>query len=64
MTETVCLPKVHLIIIFMVFIGLTSWYIHNDKKKHLDEPDYKYTDKIIDEVNKQINNLNIINNDR
>jgi len=57
MTETVCLPKTHLLIIFLIFIGSASWYIHKDKKKHIDDPQYKYNDMILDSMNKTINDL-------
>lgn len=33
MNENVCLPKNHLLIIFLTLIGLTSWYIHNENEK-------------------------------
>jgi hypothetical protein len=41
----------------MIFIGLASWYIHNDMSKHLNEPSYKYHDGIIDNLNKTIHEL-------
>jgi hypothetical protein len=47
---SVCLPLNHLLIIFAVFSGLSVWYIHNDKKKHVNEPNYKYNNAVIDEI--------------
>ena len=57
MSNNICLPTNHLIIIFMVLIGSAAWYIHNENKKHLDELNYKYNDGIIDNLNKTINEL-------
>ena len=57
MSEHICLPPTHLIIIMCVFIGLTSWYIHNDKKKHHAEPNYKYNDQILSKISKSISDL-------
>lgn len=57
MSDHICLPKTHIIIIFAVFIGLSVWYIHNDKKYHLDEPRYKFNDSVIDTINKKILDL-------
>ena len=37
MSNQICLPKSHIIIIFCFFIGLSAWYIHNDKKNNLDD---------------------------
>jgi hypothetical protein len=54
MDNKICLPTTHVLIIFCVFIGFTAWYIHNDKKKHLNDYDYKYEDSIINKINKQI----------
>lgn len=58
MSDNICLPKTHMIIVFAIFMGLTVWYIHNDKKYHTDEPNYKYSDSIIDSINKKISELN------
>lgn len=57
MTENICLPKTHLIIILLIFIGSAAWYIHNDKKKHLDDPSYKYNDAILDNLRKTITEI-------
>jgi hypothetical protein len=57
MSENICLPKIHMIIIFIIFIGLTAWYIHNDKKKHINDPNYKYNDMILDNLRKSISEL-------
>lgn len=57
MTQIICLPKTHLLIIFVVFIGSAAWYIHKDKKKHLDETNYKYNDIVLDNLKKTINQL-------
>jgi len=57
MTQIVCLPKTHLLIIFVIFIGSAAWYIHRDKKKHSDEPSYKYNDIVLDNLKKTINEL-------
>lgn len=54
MSENICLPKTHTLIIFVIFIGSAAWYIHKDKKKHLNEPDYKYNDLILDNLRKTI----------
>ncbi len=54
MTENICLPKTHMLIIFLIFIGSAAWYIHKDKKKHLDDPNYKYNDMILDTLRKTI----------
>lgn len=59
MSDYVVLPKNHLIIIFLVFIGMAVWYIHWDKKKHIDDPEYKYNDSMIKSLTKTIiKNLN------
>ena len=58
MSDNLCLPTNHLLIILMVFIGSAAWYIHNEKKKHLDDLNYKYNDGIIDHLNKIIIELN------
>lgn len=57
MTENICFPKTHLLIIFIIFIGSAAWYIHRDKKKHLDEPNYKYNDLVLDNLKKTITEL-------
>jgi hypothetical protein len=57
MTENICLPKTHLLIIFVIFIGSASWYIHKDKKKHVGEPNYKYNDMALDSLKKTISEL-------
>ena len=57
MTENICLPKTHLTIVLLVFISLAAWYIYRDKKKHLDEPGYKYNDMVLDSLRKTITEL-------
>ena len=57
MGENICLPQTHLIIIICVFIGLAVWYIHGEKKKHIDEPNYKYSDQILSNIAKSIAEL-------
>ena len=57
MSEQVCLPRTHLLIIFCIFSGFTIWYIHMDKKKHLDDPTYKYSDNAIKSLTKTIDKL-------
>ena len=57
MGENICLPQTHLIIIICVFAGLTCWYIHNEKKKHIKEPDYIYNDQILSRIAKSIAEL-------
>lgn len=57
MTDNICLPKTHMIIIFIIFIGSAAWYIHKDKEKHLNEPNYKYNDMILDNLKKTISEL-------
>jgi len=54
MSNQICLPKSHIIIIFCFFIGLSAWYIHNDKTKNIDDVNYKFNDSILDIVNKKI----------
>ena len=54
MSDQICLPKTHILIIFSIFIGLSVWYIHNEKKNHLDEPEYKFNDSLLDSINKKI----------
>jgi hypothetical protein len=53
MAEQICLPKSYILIIFCIFIGLAAWYIHNDKKRNLDN-NYKFNDSILDFINKKI----------
>ena len=53
----------NLIIMFCVFSGIAVWYMHNDKKKHLDEKDYKYGDLIVTKLLKKIDNINDIKRD-
>ena len=36
MSDNLCLPKTHLLIILCVFMGLTVWYIHFNKENQLD----------------------------
>jgi hypothetical protein len=57
MGEYICLPQTHLIIIICVFIGLASWYIHNEKNKYKYDPDYKYNDEILTKISKSISQL-------
>lgn len=57
MTENICLPKTHILIIFVIFIGSASWYIHWDKKKHLNEPNYNYNNLVLDNLRKTITEL-------
>lgn len=52
--STVCLPTVHILIIFCVFIGFTVLYIHYDKKKHNDEPNYNFNDSVVTKIVKAI----------
>jgi hypothetical protein len=54
MTNNVCLPRNHVLIIFVICISLATWYINNDKQKHLNEPNYKYDDQILDNLKKNI----------
>jgi hypothetical protein len=57
MNENICLPRTHMLIIFVIFIGSAAWYIHKDKKKHLDDPNYKYNDLVLDNLRKTITEL-------
>lgn len=57
MAETICLPQTHLIIIVSVFVGLAVWYIHNEKKKHIGEPEYRYNDETLLKIAKSIAEL-------
>ena len=54
------LPLNNIIILFCIIFGSTIFYIHIDKKKHINENDYKYTDTVIDKLKKIIQNQNII----
>ena len=64
MSDQFCLAKGHLLIIFCIFIGFSVWYIHNDKKKYLDDPTYKYSDTIVKKLTKTIEKLqNKVNDD-
>lgn len=54
----VCLSSTHLLIILSVFLGSAAWYIHNDKKKHVDDPNYKYDDKLITSIIKNLMDSN------
>jgi hypothetical protein len=56
-TDNICLPKTYFITIFSIFIASVVWYIHFDKKKHLDEKDYKYNETIINKMIKTIDEL-------
>ena len=57
MSDHICLPKIHMIIVFTIFMGLSVWYIHNDKKSHLDEPNYKFSDSVLNSLNQKISEL-------
>lgn len=57
MGENICLPQTHLIIIICVFTGLAVWYIHGEKKKHIGEPEYKYSDQMLSKIAKSIAEL-------
>ncbi len=57
MSDNVCLPKTHMIIVFAIFMGLAVWYIHNDKKSHVDEPAYKFSDSVLNSLNQKISEL-------
>ena len=57
MGRNICLPHTHLIIIICVFTGLAIWYIHNEKKRHIDDPNYKYNDAILSKIAKSIAEL-------
>ena len=54
MSDQICLPKSYILIIFCIFIGLAAWYIHNDKKKNIDNINYKFNDSILDIINKKM----------
>lgn len=57
MGENICLPQTHLIIILCVFTGFAVWYIHNEKKKHIGEPEYKYNEQILSKIAQSIAEL-------
>lgn len=57
MNGHICLPTDYLLIIFCIFIGLTVWYIHNDKKKYNNDKEYKYNDNILNNI---INTVTIL----
>lgn len=42
MSDNICLPKTHLLIILCVFMGLTIWYVHFNKEKII-QTDYNQT---------------------
>ena len=46
MSDQICLPKSYILIIFCIFIGLAAWYIHNDKKKNIDNINYKFNEQL------------------
>jgi hypothetical protein len=56
MSDNICLPKNYIIIIFCLFIGLTTWYIHIDKniRRNMDDPNYKYNDNILNKILKKV----------
>ena len=54
MSENICLPKTHILIIFLVIIGSAAWYIDNDKKNHQNKPNYKYNELVLDNLKKMI----------
>ena len=56
MSNVVCLPYHHLLILFCIFIGFAVLYIHYDKKSMLAvDPNYEYEDRILNKVIKTIN---------
>lgn len=57
MNDNICLPKTHLLILFSVFIGFAVWYIHNDKKKHINEIDYSYNQGMLNNISNTISQL-------
>ena len=57
MSENICLPQTHLFIIISVFMGLCIWHIHNEKKKHLKEHNFKYNDHLLSKIVKTISEL-------
>ena len=53
----------HILIIICIIIILLLWYINNIKQKNINDIDFKYSDTIIDKLNKKIiNKLNDLNN--
>ena len=64
MSDKICLPTSHILIIFCIFIGLSAWYIHNDKKKNLDEINYKFNDSILDIINKKLSEKQLNSNNK
>jgi hypothetical protein len=64
MSDQICLPKSYILIIFCIFIGLAAWYIHNDKKKHIDNINYKFNDSILDIINKKLSDNKQLNKRR
>lgn len=58
LSENICLPKTYLIIILCIIMGSVVWYIHMDKKKHLNESEYKYNDTMIKKIIKTISTQN------
>ncbi len=57
MSEQVCLPTNHLLIIFCVFTGFAVWYIHNDRKKHINDPFYNFNDNSLNKITKTLKNI-------
>ena len=58
MSNNICLPKIHLLIILCVFIGLSAWYIHFNKDK---QPEYQQAllnQLMYQQLNQQLNQLN------
>ncbi len=58
MSDTICLPKTHTLIILCVFGGLAVWYIHNETQKNIANKQYDSSNlelitKAIQELNKQ-----------
>lgn len=58
LSENICIPKTYLIIILCIIMGSVVWYIHMDKKKHLNESEYKYNDTMINKIIKTITTQN------
>lgn len=50
MSQTICLPINYLLVIFCIFIGLSAWYIQNNKNND---------GNILKEITKKINDLEI-----
>jgi|UniRef100_A0A6C0ED90 hypothetical protein len=57
-------PTNYIIILFSLIFILTVYYIHVDKKNHINEIDYKYTDTLIDKVKKLLLNLQFEQSDK